>query len=45
MFYTFVVDVLDPYLVVPSLLMKMVEEDSNGKHDDDVELLRSFETS
>ena len=37
-------DNLDPLLVVPSLLTEMVE-DSNGQHDDDVELLRSFETS
>ena len=38
-------DNLDSLLVVPSLLTEMVEEDSNGQHDDDVELLRSFETS
>ena len=38
-------DALDPLLVVPSLLTEMVEEDSNGQHDDDVELLRSFKTS
>ena len=38
-------DNLDPLLVVPSLLTEMVEEDSNGQCDDDVELLRSFEMS
>ena len=38
-------DNLDPLLVVPSLLTEIIEEDSNGQRDDDVELLRSFETS
>ena len=38
-------DALEPLFVVPSLPTEMVEEDSNGQRDDDVELLRSFETS
>ena len=44
MFYTFVVDVLDPYLWF-HLDHGNVEEDSNGQCDDDLELLRSFEMS